>query len=105
MFLPLKRQKSRLPALRRAKKRVELRLKNKGKSDDRTHPQAVVLVVVVEVAIAEAAIPTVAGVALSGRPTEGLCGVANGTTNASILGTLLQIGIMRTSGIGGLCWS
>lgn len=59
-------------ALRRAKKRVELRLKNEGKSDDGTHPHAVRLDVAAEVAIAEVAIPTVVGVVLGGRPTIGL---------------------------------
>ena len=93
------------PDLRRAKKRVALRLKNEGKSDDRTHPQPVVLVVVAEAAIAEAAMPAGVGVVLGGCPTVGLRGVANGATNACVLCALLQIGIMRTSRIGWLCRS
>ena len=87
-------------ALRRAKKRVALRLKHKGKSDDRTHPHAAELAVVAEFAIAEVAIPAAVGAGLGGGPTVGLRGVANGATNSSILGTLLQVGIMRTSRIG-----
>ena len=90
-------------ALRRAKKRVALRLKHKGKSDDRTHPHAVELVVAGEAAIVEAAIPAAVGVGHGGGPTAGLRGVANGATNASVLCTLLQIGVMRTSRIGWLC--
>ena len=76
-------------ALRRAKKRVALRLKNEGKSDDRTHPHAAVLVVAGEVATVEVAIPAVVGVVLGGRPTVGLRGVTNRATNACVLCALL----------------
>ena len=90
-------------ALRRAKKRVALRLKNKWKSDDRTHPHAEALEVDAEVASAEAAIPADGGVGLGGGPTDGLRWVANGATNACVLCALLQVGVMRTSRIGLLC--
>ena len=96
----LEKCKMTFSALRRAKKRVALRLKHKGKSDDRTHPHAAVLVVAGEVAIAEAATPAVVGTALGGCPTVCLRGIANGATNASVLCTLLQIGVMRTSRVG-----
>ena len=76
-------------ALRRAKKRVALRLKHKGKSDDRTHPHAVVLAAAAEAAIAEVATPAVGGVGLGGGPTAGLRGVAHGATNACVLCALL----------------
>ena len=80
-----------LRGVRLAKRRAECtkRLKNKGKSDDGSDSEPVVLAVVADAAAAEVTEPAAVAADLSAAPSDGLRWIADGTTKTSRLRALL----------------